>query len=458
MNGYEGKAQAFFANARAVLSGKKEYMDLPDRQSQQPSGQNLLPAPDSSSYTSPYSRDAKANPGEPSPFRAQRLTAASDPIPLSSLSAQHIALTTPLWDVRRPGARPLHPAIRPQYGGPAQQQTPNARRASGPSQGRPSAPKPSTFNKQSHSPIPLPPYVQKMAASASKPSPLSRPPQQANSASINIPNPPSEHAPSSTVEKSEHPPPLQQATPTSTPSTVPSVQSSMQPQQAHNPTPAPPIQPKPENQAANPFAHHNPAPMNNLHTQMAMHPQRDPWSPQHAVYQGQPQTPQYHSPSPMAHQTQYPPVQSIQPHLLHSPTTYQSLPPPQASTPVMHQPQHSAVAEGYHQYQTPPPQPAGQHYLQHQYHYPDSPQPQSQPMYQHSMHDSNLDSPVESYPPPPEPFSYDYPLPPSTQQPEYGPMASEFADMSQPEDSNAFLQKMMMNLKRASGQLDTSPT
>lgn len=466
MNGYEGRAQAFLKQAQEVFAGKRNSVELPPKQlPQQSSDHNPLPSADTSSstgYVSPYNQDAQVNPGSASPFRAQRLTAASAPIPLSSLSAEHIALTTPLWDVRRPGSRPLHPAIRPQYGGPAQQQQHNARRPSGPSQERrPSAPKAPAFHKQSHSPIPLPPYVQKMAASTSKSSPLSRPPQQANNTNTDTPKPAPEQSHSSTPSTSGQPSPLQQST--ANDAALPVQQPSVQQQPPVNPVPERPTPQREEKQSMNPFAHHSQTPMSNIHTNMAMHSQqRDSWSPHHGVYQGQSQTPQYQTAPLVPHHAQYPPVQSIQPHLLHSPTTYQgqSQSPPslQPSTPVMHQPQHSPMPGGYHHYQTPSHS-VGQHYQQHPYHHPQQqPQPQSQLMYQHQMHGSDPHSPVDSYPPPPQSFTYDYPLPPATEQPEYEHVMSEYPDLPQEEDSQAFLQKMMMNLKRASGQLDTSPT
>jgi hypothetical protein len=87
-----------------------------------------------------------------------------------------------------PGAGPLHPAIRPQYGAPQPQHPGQAshhhwQTAPQPPTAAASQPK-QPFTKQSHSPIPLPPYVRQMAPgppSAPKPSAPNRHPEQATS-------------------------------------------------------------------------------------------------------------------------------------------------------------------------------------------------------------------------------------------------------------------------------------
>ncbi len=104
----------------------------------------------------------------------------------------------PSYEIRQPPSAPLHPAIRPQYGAPWPQDasagqrnhhawsTPSQTPGAAVPQPQPVAQVPAkpAFTKQSHSPIPLPPYVRQIAAaspSGSKQSPLSRPPSQAAS-------------------------------------------------------------------------------------------------------------------------------------------------------------------------------------------------------------------------------------------------------------------------------------
>ncbi|KAM7219772.1 hypothetical protein V8F06_004806 [Rhypophila decipiens] len=458
-NGYEGKSLAFVAKAREFLSGKTKAMDMSSvtLPPLNPSRQNLPMTGSSTAagYSSPCGQPSQIDAASSSCFKAQQ-SVLSAPIPLSSLSKDFIARSTPLWDVRQPGSAPLHPAIRPQYGGPVPQQkvnmAPNARRSTGSQERRlssqtPFAPKTPSFHKQSHSPIPLPAYVQKMATSAPKSSPLSRPPRRTDNTST--PKPAAEKAPTPPCNTVQHP----SLQPSASFNTVPPVQQPRVQQQAPF-NPVAPAQQRIEKQPANPFTHHSP-PMNHQHNQMAMHhnASRDSWSPQHGGYQGHHQAPQYQSPPFFPHQAQYPPVQSIQPHLLHTPTPYQGQsqppPPPQQPTPVMHQPQHSPVHGGYQHYQAPL-QPAVQHHQQHQYYH----EMQQQPMYHSQLSTSSVHSPVDSYTPPPQPFSYDYPLPPAS-QPDYGQMVSEYPEVPQDEESQSFLEKMMMNLKRASG-VDTA--
>lgn len=105
-------------------------------------------------------------------------------------------------EARRPSSGSLHPAIRPQYGVPQPQEgqpkhhvwqaAPQRPAAAPPQPAQPpttqvpaqAAQTKQPFTKQSHSPIPLPPYVRQMSTaspSASKASPLSRPPERAGS-------------------------------------------------------------------------------------------------------------------------------------------------------------------------------------------------------------------------------------------------------------------------------------
>lgn len=459
MNGYEGDLRAFLIKAQHALSGKKDspLNDVPvPTHPSQPPRTNILPLPVNSSatgYSSPYGQGqpSQANrPTSPSPFTARHLGAASAPIPVSSLSAQHLASSTPLWDARQPGSAPLHPAIRPQFGGSAQQSwASNSRSTNTPQRQAPPAVKAPAFHKQSHSPIPLPPYVKQMTASATnapKSSPLSRPPQQA---ATSTPKPATEQPSTPSVRQ----PPPQKAPP-------------------NNP---PPVQQRVDVQPTNPFAHPQNSPMNNYPVQVPMHHhhvQQNSWAapPPPAHYdgnQGAPQslssrmmpppsstsvmhqqhTQQQHPPmsdvSMLHHQHnqhQHPPMQDVSVlHQQHNQQQYS----PMSDVSILHQQnnqhQHPPMSDGYNHYMPPPPP----HMQQ-----------QQQPMhYMPHMQGVNVPSHTENYYPPPPVSAFSYPEPP----PDAAPEASGYP-MIPSEDSQALLEKMMMNLKKATGQLGGAPT
>lgn len=138
----------------------------------------LLPRPSVHSPQSPY----PPNPYQGGPHQNQEYPAQNSP--------------GPVYEINPPGSAPLHPAIRPQYGAPWSQHASLSNQhnwSANPQTSTPTPPQPASqapgpaklaFAKQSHSPIPLPPYVRQMATappSNSKSSPPSRPPGQAAS-------------------------------------------------------------------------------------------------------------------------------------------------------------------------------------------------------------------------------------------------------------------------------------
>ncbi|GAB1313443.1 hypothetical protein MFIFM68171_03653 [Madurella fahalii] len=198
-NGYEGNLREFLMKAQKALSGgssKGSAKQIPLLQPLQPRvgpshgpgnppqpGHNssytqLLPRPTAQSSQPPY----LPNSYQAAPYQNQEYPVRNSP-------------GSP-YEIRSPASAPLHPAIRPQYGAPwSQHASPSNQHgwpatpqtsASTPPQPAAQAPAPAkpAFTKQSHSPIPLPPYVRQMATASpsnSKPSPLSRPPEQATS-------------------------------------------------------------------------------------------------------------------------------------------------------------------------------------------------------------------------------------------------------------------------------------
>ncbi|KAK4179470.1 hypothetical protein QBC36DRAFT_287564 [Triangularia setosa] len=221
VNGYERNHRAFLIQAQQALNGGKKKAPtrtLPPLQqtmSIQPQG---TPSPGSGGrpqggYSSPYAQilprpDTASS--QQSPFTFENPRASFSPSPVSPYQ-QHQGFSVPTtpassstYEIKQPGSVPLHPAINPQYGASLQQQPSqqvgndhsNQQTWSvGPPVSTPvpipqprtinPAPPPAkpTFTKQSHSPIPLPPYVRQMnmssAPNGQKASPLSKPPEQA---------------------------------------------------------------------------------------------------------------------------------------------------------------------------------------------------------------------------------------------------------------------------------------
>ena len=190
--------------AQQALSGKPSTKSTPashlqplqPRPDPQPRASNS-PHPQ---YSSPYNQVPHwAEPPRPQPSFSPSNTAIL-PVPRSSSSPHNYMSSgspgpTNPFEMEHPGSAPLHPAIRPQYGG-SWQQSPEGpvqmawqprSQSSTPTRSipmhppmqthTPAPPKQSTFTKQSHSPIPLPPYVKQAMnngpTNTPKPSPLS---------------------------------------------------------------------------------------------------------------------------------------------------------------------------------------------------------------------------------------------------------------------------------------------
>ncbi|KAK4455228.1 DNA damage-responsive transcriptional repressor RPH1 [Podospora aff. communis PSN243] len=188
-NGYEGNLRAFLIKAQRALSGDKTPLRAASSSSLQPLQPRPVASPGpsgspSTGYSSPYSRLLPRPPQTATPRFAAELKRDASP-------AQHLPGHGP------PGPLPIHPAYRQQSGSwlqsPASQAGeerpwspyPNS---PAPHSGEPHSRPPSQhgassktqwFTKQSHSPIPLPPYVKQAVATSSTPatktSPLSDP-------------------------------------------------------------------------------------------------------------------------------------------------------------------------------------------------------------------------------------------------------------------------------------------
>ncbi|KAK4204737.1 hypothetical protein QBC40DRAFT_292595 [Triangularia verruculosa] len=224
VNGYERNHRAFLIMAQQALNGGKKKAPartlppLPQTKSSQPQATPPPPGPggrQQAGYSSPYAQilprpDTASS--QQSPFTFENLRTGFSPCPASPYQ-QHQGFSVPTtpassstYELKQPGSVPLHPAINPQYSTSLQQQqTPQhggndqtnpqswstGHQASTPvSNPQPrimNAAPPSArpaFTKQSHSPIPLPPYVRQMnmqsAPNGQKlSSPLSKPPEQA---------------------------------------------------------------------------------------------------------------------------------------------------------------------------------------------------------------------------------------------------------------------------------------
>ncbi|KAH6851093.1 hypothetical protein B0I37DRAFT_429572 [Chaetomium sp. MPI-CAGE-AT-0009] len=183
-NGYEGNLRDFLIKAQKALSGggsKGPIKQVPNSLLQP-----LRPRLDNSSPTNapPYAQILPRPPVQNSQFSSQPPAPSAHQVPQYH---NHGYPAQPkhdnqAFDTRQPNAGPLHPATRPQYGAPQPQhggqpsqhvwqaapQAPShtlSQPAHTPAQGKPQ------FTKQSHSPIPLPPYVRQMAAASIGPKP-----------------------------------------------------------------------------------------------------------------------------------------------------------------------------------------------------------------------------------------------------------------------------------------------
>lgn len=215
VNGYERNHRAFLMQAQQALNGGKKkapMRTLPPLQQTKSIQPQATPSPGpggrpQGGYSSPYAQilprpDTASS--QQSPFTFDNLRTGFSPSPVSPYQ-QHQGFSVPTtpassstYEMKQPVSAPLHPAINPQYGTSFQQQPPsggndqtNQQTWSASSQvstpvpipqqrpinSAPPPPKPA-FTKQSHSPIPLPPYVRQMT-NGQKSSPLSKPPEQA---------------------------------------------------------------------------------------------------------------------------------------------------------------------------------------------------------------------------------------------------------------------------------------
>ncbi|KAK4150297.1 hypothetical protein C8A00DRAFT_18144 [Chaetomidium leptoderma] len=198
-NGYEGNLREFLIKAQKALSGgasKGPIKQVPASLLQplrprletsppthaSPYAQILpRPPPQSSQSPSPHTPAAALHPSQAQPYHNHGYPVQTAP------GGQPC-------DTRQPDSGPLHPAIRPQYGARQPQLAGQSSHPVWQAAPQPPAPAPSQpaqapgqakhpFSKQSHSPIPLPPYVRQIATASpsnSKPSPLGRPSEQAS--------------------------------------------------------------------------------------------------------------------------------------------------------------------------------------------------------------------------------------------------------------------------------------
>ncbi|KAK0614331.1 hypothetical protein B0T14DRAFT_499626 [Immersiella caudata] len=235
-NGYEGNLRAFLIKAQRALSGDKAPLKVIPPSLLQP----LQPRPAASpgpsgsphgGYASPYSRLLP----RPTQFAAEVKREASpaqyrpqgSPTPGNSGHGPPSSIPMHPTYQQPSGSWPHSPAS--QTGERAWSPYPNSPAlGSGQPHSRPSSqhgtlPKVQSFTKQSHSPIPLPPYVKQAAAassaSARKASPLSGPPSQ-HSTSLNSPEPTSGTNSAPFQNRQQQPPPAA-AEPSSSNATAP---------------------------------------------------------------------------------------------------------------------------------------------------------------------------------------------------------------------------------------------
>ncbi|KAK3986603.1 hypothetical protein QBC44DRAFT_134865 [Cladorrhinum sp. PSN332] len=191
VNGYDRNHRAFLLKAQQALNGGQSkpsrrgisslLQPLQPRVSQPPEPSNRP----QTGYSSPYAQILpRPQPSSPqSPFSFENSRPGLSQSPVSPFQTQGFSVpTTPgssSCEIKQPGSAPLHPAINPRYGHP--DQAPPQALTPGPPPRPAQVPTPSksaSFTKQSHSPIPLPPYVRQMAMSAtpttSRSSPLSQ--------------------------------------------------------------------------------------------------------------------------------------------------------------------------------------------------------------------------------------------------------------------------------------------
>lgn len=204
--------RAFLIKAQHALSGKTgPIRGVPPAL--------LQPFPSSShgsAYGSPYGQQQINQAPSPTAWSTLVHNTAPAPSHPGPRHYSHSPAPSGPSTTRQPGPAPLHPAIRPQYGNAwphgyspnTGQPVPGTRPQAMP-QGTPPAPAPPqspAFVKQSHSPIPLPPYVMGagQGAPASEPqhSPRTQQPQQRGPSPSTKPVP----SPSSTVGRPTMPP------------------------------------------------------------------------------------------------------------------------------------------------------------------------------------------------------------------------------------------------------------
>ncbi|KAL2195947.1 hypothetical protein P885DRAFT_39143 [Corynascus similis CBS 632.67] len=179
-NGYEGNLREFLIKAQRALSGDTNKAPIKQVPASllQPLRPRLENSPTHAPYTQILPRPPANTSQSPSP-RPPSATPTQAPLyhnhgyppqtASSMLSGQH-------FEVSQPGSGPLHPAIRPQYATPQPQHpnqpsnhiwqaTPQPPRTTSHASQTPAQAK-QAFIKQSHSPIPLPPYVRQMATTS----------------------------------------------------------------------------------------------------------------------------------------------------------------------------------------------------------------------------------------------------------------------------------------------------
>ncbi|EAQ86808.1 hypothetical protein CHGG_08061 [Chaetomium globosum CBS 148.51] len=186
-NGYEGNLRDFLVKAQKALSGGGSSGGSKGPIKQVPTSllQPLRPRVDASPTNAPpYAQILPRPPAQAPQATPQHLAPGAPRVPQYQVSQYHShgypaqpRHDGQAFDPRQPNAGPLHPATRPQYDAPQPQhggqpshhvwqavpQAPShtsSQPAHTPIQGKPQ------FTKQSHSPIPLPPYVRQMATAS----------------------------------------------------------------------------------------------------------------------------------------------------------------------------------------------------------------------------------------------------------------------------------------------------
>ncbi|KAK4220804.1 hypothetical protein QBC38DRAFT_163267 [Podospora fimiseda] len=248
VNGYDRNHRAFLLKAQQALNGGQSkpsrrgisslLQPLQPRIDQSPGPSQWLPTAYSSPYAQILPRPEPSSPQSPFTFENSRLGQSQSPV--SPFQTQGFSVpTTPgssSFEAKQ-AAPPLHPAINPNYGKSWQTSTDFQRQdqapppkplASGPALRPTQVPtpsKPAVFTKQSHSPIPLPPYIRQMTMSttptASRSSPLGKQPEQQSQASAPQHNNSTSETPAAGASKSTcstgpaPPPPSTQTTPLS---------------------------------------------------------------------------------------------------------------------------------------------------------------------------------------------------------------------------------------------------